>query len=73
MYRSNVAFLDLSNEILFIILKKLDNMDVLYSLLDVDDQRLDMIVQGKSFTQTLNFILTTSDDEILSIADRTLD
>ncbi|CAF1663445.1 unnamed protein product, partial [Rotaria sp. Silwood1] len=73
MYRSNVRFLDLSNEILYIILKKLDNIDVLYSLLDVDNQRLNMIVKEKTFTNTLNFVLTTSTDEILSITDPILD
>jgi hypothetical protein len=73
MYRSNVRFLDLPNEILFIILKKLDNMDVLYSLLDVDNQRLNMVVQEKTFTNSLNFVLTTSTDDILSIADPIFD
>ena len=67
MYRSDVRFLDLPNEILFIILKKLDNMDVLYSLLGVDNQRLDMVIQEKTFTNTLNFVLTTSNEDILPI------
>jgi hypothetical protein len=67
MYRSDVRFLDLPNEILFIILKKLDNTDVLYSLLGVDNQRLDMVIQEKTFTNTLNFVLTTSTEEILPI------
>ncbi|CAF3468616.1 unnamed protein product [Rotaria sp. Silwood1] len=44
-------------------------MDVLYSLLDVDNQRLDTIVQEKTFTNTLNFVLTTITDDVLSIAD----
>ncbi|CAF1119146.1 unnamed protein product, partial [Rotaria sordida] len=48
-------------------------MDVLYSLLGVDNQRLDMIVQEKIFTETLNFVLTTSLDDILSIEDSMLD
>jgi len=73
MYQSNVSLLDLPNEILFIILKKLNNMDVLYSLLDVDNQRLDMIVQEKTFTNTLNFVVTTINDEVLSIANPTID
>ncbi|CAF3252863.1 unnamed protein product [Rotaria socialis] len=70
---SNINFLDLPNEILFIILKKLDNMDVLYSLLNVDNQRLDMIVQEKMFTENLNFIITTSTGEIFPIADHKMD
>jgi hypothetical protein len=72
MYQSNVS-LDLPSEILFIILKKFNNMDVLYSLLDVDNQRLDMIVQEKTFTNTLNFVVTTITDEVLSIANSTID
>ncbi len=48
-------------------------MDVLYSLLDVDNQRLDMIVQEKTFTNTLNFVVTTITDEVLSIANSTID
>ncbi|CAF3425187.1 unnamed protein product [Rotaria socialis] len=72
MDRSNVTFLDLPDEILLIILKKLDNMDVLYSLLDVDNQRLDTIILDKAFTKTLNFVLTTIADDVLSIADSML-
>ncbi|CAF2956719.1 unnamed protein product [Rotaria sp. Silwood2] len=48
-------------------------MEVLYSLLDVDNQRLDMIVQDKTFTKSLNFVLTPSTNDILSIADPILD
>ena len=35
-------------------------MDVLYSLLDVYNQQLDIIAQENIFTNTLNFVLTTS-------------
>jgi hypothetical protein len=73
MSRSNTTLFDLPNEILLIILKKLDNMDVLYSLMDVDNQRLDMIVREEAFTKSLNFILTTITDDVLSIGDSTLD
>ena len=69
MNQSNINLLDLPNEILLIILKKLDNMDVLYSLLGVDNQRLDTILQENTFTKTLNFVLTTLTDDIFSIAD----
>ncbi|CAF2047650.1 unnamed protein product [Rotaria magnacalcarata] len=72
MDQSSATFLDLPDEILLIILKKLDNMDVLYSLLDVDNQRLDTIILHKAFTKTLNFILTTTTDDVLSIADSML-
>jgi len=72
MHQSNVTFLDLPNEILLIILKKLNNMDVLYSLLDVDNQRLDTIILDKAFTKTPNFVLTTTTDDVVSIADSIL-
>ncbi len=73
MHQSNIALLDLPNEILLIILKKLNNMDVLYSLLGVDNQRLDVLVREEAFTKSLNFILTTITDDVLSIADSVLD
>ncbi|CAF5151688.1 unnamed protein product, partial [Rotaria sp. Silwood1] len=37
------------------------------------NQRLDTIVQEKTFTNTLNFVLTTITDDVLSIADSILD
>ncbi|CAF1407561.1 unnamed protein product, partial [Rotaria sordida] len=73
MNQSNVGFLDLPNEILLLILKKLSKMDILYSLLDVDHQRLDIIVQEKTFTNTLNFVLTTLTDDIFSLPDTIVD
>jgi hypothetical protein len=69
MNQSNIDLLSLPTEILLIILKKLDNTDVLYSLFGVDNQRLDTILQENTFTKTLNFVLTTSTDDIFSIAD----
>ncbi|CAF3298665.1 unnamed protein product [Rotaria sp. Silwood2] len=72
MNQSNVNLLDLPNEILIIILKKLDNMDVLYSIMNVGNQRLDNLVLEKTFTKTLNFVLTTSNDDIFSIDDSIL-
>ncbi|CAF5138834.1 unnamed protein product, partial [Rotaria sp. Silwood1] len=69
MNHSNVGLLDLPNEILLLILKNLNNMDVLYSLLNVDNQRLDVIVRENTFTNTLNFILTTLTDDIFSFND----
>ena len=40
MTLDNVQLFDLPNEILFLILKKLDNTDVLYSLLGINNLRL---------------------------------
>ncbi|CAF1553732.1 unnamed protein product [Rotaria sordida] len=73
MNLSNIGLLDLPYDILLIILKKLNNIDVLYSLLDVDNQRLDVIVQENTFTNTLNFVLTTSTDDISPFTDSILD
>lgn len=71
MNQHNVQLLDLPNEILFLILKKLDNIDVLYSLLGINDQRLDIIVQNQIFTNNLNFVSMSSNEEISgSILDR---
>ncbi|CAF1550138.1 unnamed protein product [Rotaria sp. Silwood1] len=73
MNQYNVGLLDLPNEILLIILKKLSNMEVLYSLMDVHDQRLDIIIQEKTFTNTLNFVLTTLTHDIFSPTDTIVD
>jgi hypothetical protein len=64
MTLNNVHLFDLPNEILFLILKKLDNTDVLYSLLGINNLRLNGLVQDKAFSSILNFV---------SISDRTLD
>ncbi|CAF1248276.1 unnamed protein product [Adineta steineri] len=56
MNRSNVYLLDLPNEILFNILKKLQNADVLYSLLGINNDRLDSIARNAMFSNILNFI-----------------
>ena len=66
MSQSNVALLDLPDEILLIILKKLHNLDVLYSVLGVGNRRLDTIVQGNDFTSSLNFVKTTIAEDIAS-------
>ena len=54
----NVELLDLPDELLLIILKKLDNIDVLYSLVDINNNRLDVLAQDKLFTSNLNLVLT---------------
>ncbi|CAF4301631.1 unnamed protein product [Adineta steineri] len=49
-----VHLLDLPDEILLIILKKLDSVDVLYSLLNVN-KRLDQMARSVNNTKFLNF------------------
>ena len=67
-------FLDFPNEILLLILKKLENIDVLYSLLDINNQRLDILVQEQIFSTILNFVSTSEMNErICSIPKSTLD
>ncbi|CAF4814302.1 unnamed protein product, partial [Rotaria socialis] len=56
MNRSNVHLLDLPNEILLTILRKLNNMDVLYSLLDINNGRLDIIMQEKRDESSLRSV-----------------
>jgi len=64
MNRFEVHFLDLPDEILLIILKKLNNIDVLYSLLNINNERLSILAQEKIFSNILNFV---SIDNISSI------
>lgn len=59
MYRSNVEFPSLPNEVLLMILKKLNNMDVLSSLFGVDVQRLDLFLQHETFSHSLDFTSKT--------------
>lgn len=51
----NVNILDLPNEILLIILRKLSNLDILYSLLGINDGRFDILAQEKTFSDILDF------------------
>jgi hypothetical protein len=53
MNQSNVHLLDLPDEILVMILKKLNNIDVLYSLLDINNGRLNILAQENTFTNIL--------------------
>jgi hypothetical protein len=73
MNQHNVHLLDLPNEMLFLILKKLDSVDVLYSFLSIKNQRLDIIAQQPMFSNTLNFVsISRSTDEISSISGSVL-
>jgi len=68
MRSTNICLLDLPDEILFTVLKKLDNMNVLYSLIGIGIKRLDLLAKDKTFTNTLNFVLTDVDG-VCSIPD----
>ena len=69
MSLDNVHLFDLPDEILFLIVKKLENMDVLYSLLGINNLQLNGLVQDKVFTSILNFVSMSSTDDICSISD----
>jgi hypothetical protein len=60
MNQSDIHLLDLPNELLFIILKKIDNIDVLYSLFGITSERLHILAQEDVFTNTLNLATTSS-------------
>ncbi|CAF3240512.1 unnamed protein product [Rotaria sp. Silwood2] len=60
MNQSDIHLLDLPNEILLIILKKLDNIDVLYSLFGINNKRIDILVEDDVFTSILNFTRISS-------------
>ncbi|CAF1378384.1 unnamed protein product, partial [Rotaria sordida] len=44
-------------------------MDVLYSLLDIENEQLNMIVKDQKFTTSLNFVLTMITNNVLLIDD----
>jgi len=74
MNQSDIHFLDLPNEILVIILKKLDNINVLYSLMGVFNKRFDTLLEHHVFTNTLDLLTRSStDDDIYSLDHPTLD
>ena len=60
MNRTEVHLLDLPVEILLSILKKLNNMDVLYSLIEVEG--LGLLAEDQIFTKSLNFVSTDDSD-----------
>ncbi|CAF3035191.1 unnamed protein product [Rotaria sp. Silwood2] len=69
MNQNNIHLRDLPNEIVFLILKKLDNIDVLYSLLGINNQRLDIIAHEQIFSNVLNFVsISQPTDEISLIS-----
>ncbi|CAF0953342.1 unnamed protein product [Adineta steineri] len=65
MDRSNIHLLDLPNEILIYILKKLDNIDVLYSLFGIMNKRLNALTQEEVFSNTLNFASNIHETRII--------
>lgn len=71
MNQVNVQLLDLPNEMLITIMKKLDNVDVLYSLFGIN-KRLSCLIEDNRFSNILKFVSITSTDNVCSIPDRML-
>ncbi|CAF1684565.1 unnamed protein product [Rotaria magnacalcarata] len=59
MNQSDIHLLDLPNEILLTILKKLDNIDILYSLCGINNERLDILIQNIVSNNILDFVITS--------------
>ena len=74
MKRSDIHLLDLPNEMLVSILTKLDNVDVLYSLFNINNYRLHTLTTSDVFTNTLKFVTASSTtDGYQSISDTIID
>ncbi|UJR12394.1 hypothetical protein I4U23_016571 [Adineta vaga] len=70
----HIDLLDLPDEILLNIFKKLGNADVLYSFLGVNNKRLENIIQYESFSSVLNIASMTQNTSIIcGILDRFCD
>ncbi len=72
MIQSILHLLDLPEEILLIIMSKLSNLDVLYSLTGAS-KKLDRLARDIVHTRSIDFIRMTSNDEIHSLSDNILD
>lgn len=73
MYRYRVHLLDLPDEILLLILKRLESIDALYFLYGINTRRLHMLTQERIFTSILNFVsVSQSNDQITPISDSVL-
>ena len=68
MEYSYVQLNDLPDEILMIIFKKLANMEILYSLVDVH-KRLNRLAQDSVFTNNLAILISTSNGFVYSLLD----
>ena len=72
MEHSHVRLSDLPDEVLLIIFKKLDNVQVLYSLMGIN-KRLDKILHDSIFTTSLTLLKYFSYDSIYSLSNSMLD
>ncbi|CAF1599863.1 unnamed protein product [Rotaria sordida] len=72
MDNSFVNIVDLSNEMLFYIFKKLNNFDVLYSMVGVNE-KLDNVACDRTFTQSIDLTSISSNEKDNSKTNAILD
>ncbi|CAF3467433.1 unnamed protein product [Rotaria sp. Silwood1] len=72
MEHTNVQLIDLPNEVLLMIFKKLNNVELLYSLMGINTQ-LDRIISDSVFTKNLTLVRYFSSDLIYPLIDKILD
>ncbi|CAF1340543.1 unnamed protein product [Rotaria sordida] len=72
MANFSVQLIDLPDELLFIIFKKLNNVELLYSLMGIN-KRLDRILYDSIFTRRLTLIRSSSNRHIYPLRDEMLD
>lgn len=68
MTNSSVQLIDLSDELLLIIFKKLSNVDLLYTLMGIN-KRLDRVLYDSIFTRRLTLIRRSSNSDIYPLRD----
>ncbi|CAF1541597.1 unnamed protein product [Rotaria sordida] len=72
MENAFIQLFDLPDEILIIIFKKLNNVELLYSLMDVN-KRLNQILHDPIFTDRLSLVKVTSNGLAYPLVDAVLD
>ncbi len=72
MNRSSVSIVSLSDEMLLTILMKLNNVDVLYSLIGVNE-KLDRLARDINFTRSIDLVTILSNSKKKSRAKSVLD
>jgi hypothetical protein len=72
MKYSTVNILDLCDEVLLVILNKLNNIDVLYSLIEAS-RKLDRLARDITFTQSVDLVPISSNEHDDSINKSILD
>ena len=72
MMNSSIELIDLPEELLLILFKKLNNVDLLYSLIGISKQ-LDRVLHDSIFIRHLSLLSSSSDRYLYPIRDDILD